>query len=60
MIVDNLLYFAIFVFIMLVIGLALTVLEFRHGAPKKQQLEAEKNPDVVADLYDGTVGRPAR
>ena len=60
MIVDNILYFAIFVFIMLIIGLVLTVLEFSYGQPKKQQQAAEKNPDSVADFGDSTTGRPAR
>lgn len=60
MIVDNILYFAIFVFIMLIIGLVLTVLEFSYGQPKKQQQVAEKYPDSVADFRDSTTGRPAR
>ena len=60
MIVDNILYFAIFVFVMMIIGLVLTVMEFRFGNPKQQQQEAERNPQSVADFRDSTVGRPAR
>ncbi|UCH41862.1 MAG: hypothetical protein JSU67_09430 [Gammaproteobacteria bacterium] len=60
MIADNLIYYAIFVFIMMVIGLVLTVLEFRHGKPRRQQEEAEKNPASVADFKNSSVGRPAR
>lgn len=60
MIVDNLIYFAIFVFVMMIVGLVLTVREFRYGNPKQQQEEAEKNPGAVADFTDSTVGRPAR
>ncbi len=60
MIADNIIYFAVFIFVMMIIGLVLTVLEFRHGQPKRQQLEAERNPQSVADLHTGTAGRPAR
>lgn len=60
MIIDNLIYYAVFVFIMMAIGLVLTVREFRYGKPRQQQAEAEKNPASVADLEDSTVGRPAR
>ena len=60
MIVDNLIYFAIFVFVMMVVGLLLTVLEFRYGKPSAQQEAAEKRPETVADFRDSTVGRPAR
>ena len=60
MIANNLIYFAVFVFVMLIVGLVLTVLEFRHGQPKQQQVEAERNPQSVADLHTGTAGRPAR
>ncbi|MFT4650607.1 MAG: uncharacterized membrane protein YhaH (DUF805 family) [Polaribacter sp.] len=45
MIADNLLYVAIFVFIIMFIGLVLTFMEFRYGKPKQQQERAEKNPD---------------
>ncbi len=37
---NMLLWTAIFVFAMLAIGLALTVLEFRYGQPKRQAEEA--------------------
>jgi hypothetical protein len=36
MISENLLYIAIAVFIFLLVGLILTVVEFRYGAPKRQ------------------------
>jgi hypothetical protein len=45
MIADNLLYIAIFVFVIMFIGLVLTFMEFRYGNPKRQQERAEKNPD---------------
>lgn len=32
----NIFYIAVGVFVLMVIGLALTVLEFRHGAPSQQ------------------------
>ena len=60
MIADNMIYFAIFVFVMMIIGLVLTVLEFRYGNPKRQQERAEKYPESVADFSESTVGRPAR
>jgi hypothetical protein len=43
MIVDNLLYFAIFVFVIMFIGLILTFMEFRYGKPKQQQERADRN-----------------
>jgi hypothetical protein len=36
MISENLLYIAIAVFIFLLVGLILTVVEFRYGAPRRQ------------------------
>ena len=60
MIAENLIYYAMFVFLMMVIGMVLTVLEFRHGNPRRQQEAAEKNPASVADFKDSSVGRPAR
>jgi hypothetical protein len=60
MIVENLLYFAIAVFILMLIGLVLTVMEFRYGKPRRQQEIAEKHPESVADFRDSSVGRPAR
>lgn len=35
---------AVFVFVMMTIGLALTILEFRHGQPRR---EAENAPEKV-------------
>jgi hypothetical protein len=48
MIADNLIYLAVFVFVMMLIGLVLTFLEFRHGEPKQQQERAERN-SALAD-----------
>ena len=36
----TLLYIAIAVFVLMLIGLVLTALEFRHGAPHRQEEEA--------------------
>ena len=44
MIQDNLLIIAIAVFVLLLIGLILTVIEFRHGAPKRQ-VEEQISPE---------------
>lgn len=60
MIIDNLIYFALFVFVMMIVGLVLTVIEFTQGDPKHQQKAAELNPRSVADFKDSTIGRPAR
>jgi hypothetical protein len=60
MIAGNLIYFAMFVFLMMMIGMILTVLEFRYGSPRRQQEAAEKNPSSVADFKDSSIGRPAR
>lgn len=57
MIADNILYIAIFVFVTMVIGLVLTVMEFRYGSPRQQQREADRN--VQAGI-EGASGRPAR
>jgi hypothetical protein len=43
MISDNLLNIAMFVMFMMLIGLVLTILEFRYGEPKRQQERAERN-----------------
>ena len=43
MISDNLLNIAMFVMAMMLIGLVLTILEFRYGEPKRQQERAERN-----------------
>ena len=42
MIESNLLYIAILVFVLMLIGLVLTALEFRYGAPHRQEEEARK------------------
>lgn len=60
MIAENLIYFAVPVFVLMVVGLVLTILEFRYGNPRAQQQAAEKRPEAVADFRDSTVGRPAR
>lgn len=60
MIVENLIYFAIAAFLLMIFGLGLTMLEFRYGDPRRQQKIAEKYPESVADFRDSTVGRPAR
>ena len=60
MIVDNLLYFGVFVFLMMIIGMVLTVIEFTRGEPKRQRIKAERDPQSVADFKDSTIGRPAR
>jgi len=39
MIQENLLFIAIAVFVFMLIGLILTVVEFRYGAPKRQDEE---------------------
>ncbi|MFT5396686.1 MAG: preprotein translocase subunit YajC [Gammaproteobacteria bacterium] len=46
MISDNLIYLAIFVFVMMIIGLVITFLEFRYGEPKQQE-RAERNSDLA-------------
>ena len=38
----NLLYIAILVFALMLVGLVLTALEFRYGAPHRQEEEARK------------------
>ena len=48
MISDNLLPIAIFVFVIMMVGLVLTIMEFRYGAPKRQQDEANSKVDEVA------------
>ncbi len=40
MIQENLLFIAIAVFVFMLIGLILTVVEFRYGAPKRQVEDA--------------------
>lgn len=39
---------AVFVFVLLVIGLVLTMIEFRTGAPRKQQKRAERSEEQRA------------
>ncbi|MFT4993087.1 MAG: hypothetical protein ACI965_000105 [Paraglaciecola sp.] len=43
MISDNLLPIATFVFVIMLIGLVLTLVEFRYGEPKHQQDQADKD-----------------
>jgi hypothetical protein len=52
MISDNLLPIAIFVFVVMLIGLVLTFAEFRYGEPKRQQDQANK--DASAQGKDKT------
>jgi len=40
------LYVAIFVFVMMSIGLGLTVLEFRYGQPRREAVQARKRADI--------------
>lgn len=47
MISDNLLPIAIFVFVIMMVGLVLTITEFRYGAPKRQQDEANSKLDEI-------------
>lgn len=54
MIAENMIYIAIFVFVVMVIGLVLTYMEFRYGEPKRQQELADRDPGSVGG------GRPAR
>jgi hypothetical protein len=42
MIESNLIYIAISVFVLMLIGLVLTALEFRYGEPHRQEEEARK------------------
>lgn len=39
--ITMLFYVAIFVFVMMIVGLGLTVREFRHGEPRRQAERAE-------------------
>ncbi len=43
MIQENLLVFAIIIFVVLLVGLIATVVEFRHGAPQ-HQIEEQISP----------------
>lgn len=45
---------AIFVFVLLVIGLVLTVIEFRTGSPRRQQKRAERQQEKRAPRDGGT------
>ena len=38
-----LLYTAVFVFTLMAVGLALTIVEFSRGAPKRQSIESQRN-----------------
>ena len=54
---NTLLWVAIFVFAMLAIGLALTILEFRYGQPRREAEEARRNDHAG---NDGQLSRSAR
>ena len=43
MIADHLLLYAVGVFVLLSIGLALTIFEFRYGEPKRQQEQSGRD-----------------
>jgi hypothetical protein len=43
MIQENLLLIAVVVFVIMLVGLILTVLEFKHGEPKRQDEEQTSN-----------------
>ena len=45
MISDNLFPIAMFVFVIMMIGLVLTFIEFRYGEPKRQQDKADRIAD---------------
>lgn len=49
-----LLYTAIFVFTLMVVGLALTIWEFSRGAPKRQSIESLKNSHAEPAGQSGT------
>lgn len=48
MISDNLLPIAMFVFMIMLIGLVLTFVEFRYGEPRRQQDRADKKAASVS------------
>ena len=60
MIVDNLIYYAAFIFSMLIVGLVLTVIEFRYGEPKRQQQAAAKKGSSGEPTGTSETVRPAR
>jgi hypothetical protein len=47
MIAENLIYVAVLVFILMAVGIVLTIIEFRYGAPKRQQEQGEKDTGSV-------------
>ena len=47
MISDNLFHIAVFVFIIMMIGLVLTFIEFRYGEPKRQQELADRKAEAA-------------
>ena len=49
MIADDLILYAVGVFILMAIGLGLTILEFRFGEPKRQQEEGERKRVAKSD-----------
>ena len=44
---STLLYFAVFVFVMMIIGLGLTVLEFRYGQPRREDEQARQRESTA-------------
>ena len=60
MIADNLIYYAMFVFAVLIVGLVLTVIEFRYGEPKRQQEAAAKKGSSSEQSGTGETVPPAR
>ena len=59
MIAENMIYFAIGVFVLMVIGLVLTYVEFRYGNPRKQQEIADKQQALADPSGDSVASRPA-
>lgn len=49
---NTLVYYAIGVFLLMLIGLVLTVLEFKYGAPKKQSEDNEKKQNGTYENED--------
>lgn len=41
---ENLIFIAITVFFLMIVGLVLTALEFRFGEPHRQEQEKKRNP----------------
>lgn len=41
---ENLIYIAIIVFLLMLVGLIVTMVEFRYGAPRRQEKNAQHAP----------------